>query len=218
MKSLYLVGAGGLGLTAVEILRSGGLGGCTLAGWIDDGLDAGGQGPLGLPVVGGREVLDGLGTGDAVLVCVGADHVRRELNAHVAALGIERPVAVHPSAVLFQDVELGAGSLVNAGAIIARHTTLGAGAIVNLAATVGHDVRAGEAVQISPGVNVAGAVTLGDGVFVGPGAVIIQGRAIGEWARVGAGAVVIHDVEAHTTVFGNPARVVDRRTTSGKPT
>jgi maltose O-acetyltransferase len=34
---------------------------------------------------------------------------------------------------------------------------------------------------------------------------------IGDRAVIGAGSVVIHNVEADTTVFGNPAKVVFKR-------
>jgi len=49
---------------------------------------------------------------------------------------------------------------------------------------------------------------------IGTGAVILGGITIGEGAIVGAGSVVTRDVAAHTTVAGNPARVLrstDRR-------
>jgi acetyltransferase-like isoleucine patch superfamily enzyme len=46
------------------------------------------------------------------------------------------------------------------------------------------------------------------GASIGSGATILCGLTIGECALVGAGAVVIDDVPAHTTVVGNPARVV----------
>jgi maltose O-acetyltransferase len=39
---------------------------------------------------------------------------------------------------------------------------------------------------------------------------VIQGKKVGENAVVGAGCINIKDVEANTTVVGNPARVVKK--------
>jgi serine O-acetyltransferase len=52
---------------------------------------------------------------------------------------------------------------------------------------------------------------LGSNVFIGAGAKILGAVTIGDGARVGANAVVVHDVPAHSTVVGIPARVVRRR-------
>lgn len=43
------------------------------------------------------------------------------------------------------------------------------------------------------------------GASIGGGATIVCGVTIGEWAMIGAGSVVVKDVEANTTVYGNPA-------------
>lgn len=48
--------------------------------------------------------------------------------------------------------------------------------------------------------------TVKRGASIGSGAVILCGVTIGEGACIGAGAVVTHDVPAHTTVVGVPAR------------
>ncbi len=48
--------------------------------------------------------------------------------------------------------------------------------------------------------------TIGRGASIGAGAVILPGITIGESASVAAGAVVTKNVEAGTTVAGNPAR------------
>jgi UDP-2-acetamido-3-amino-2,3-dideoxy-glucuronate N-acetyltransferase len=50
--------------------------------------------------------------------------------------------------------------------------------------------------------------TVKRGASIGSGATILCGLTIGEGALVGAGAVVVNDVPAHTTVAGNPARVL----------
>lgn len=44
------------------------------------------------------------------------------------------------------------------------------------------------------------------GASIGANAAILPGVVIGENAIVGAGSVVTHDVEANTTVMGNPAK------------
>ncbi len=51
---------------------------------------------------------------------------------------------------------------------------------------------------------------IGRRAAIGSGAVIMCGVTIGEEAMVGAGAVVTHDVPAHATVYGSPARVALR--------
>ncbi len=49
-------------------------------------------------------------------------------------------------------------------------------------------------------------VTIGADVWIGGGAIILPGVTIGDGAIVGAGSVVTRDVQAGTTVMGNPAR------------
>ena len=83
------------------------------------------------------------------------------------------------------------------------------GVVINGAVRGGSDVRVEHQVTIgSEGRRVP---VLGDRVFIGAGAKIIGGVRIGNDARIGANAVVVHDVPAHCTVVGIPARIVRRR-------
>jgi len=57
-----------------------------------------------------------------------------------------------------------------------------------------------------PGSNVIEPVEMEEGAVIGGGAVILPGVKIGKGAVVGAGSVVTKNVDAFTTVVGNPAR------------
>lgn len=50
------------------------------------------------------------------------------------------------------------------------------------------------------------------GASIGSGSTVLGGITIGESALVGAGSVVTKDVPPHTTVAGNPARVIRKQT------
>ena len=55
------------------------------------------------------------------------------------------------------------------------------------------------------------------GVLLSVGAKVLGNIRVGEGAKVAAAAVVLHDVPAHTTVAGVPARVVSRIVTAEDP-
>ena len=87
------------------------------------------------------------------------------------------------------------------------------GVVINSAVRGGSDVRVEH--QVTIGTESWRAPILGDHVFIGAGAKIIGGVRVGTGARIGANAVVVHDVPAHCTVVGVPARIVRRREPNG---
>jgi serine O-acetyltransferase len=87
------------------------------------------------------------------------------------------------------------------------------GVVINGAVSGGSDVHVEH--QVTIGTEGRRAPVLGDHVFIGAGAKIIGGVRVGNGARIGANAVVVHDVPAHCTVVGVPARIVRRREPDG---
>ena len=56
-----------------------------------------------------------------------------------------------------------------------------------------------------------GDIVVGSDVWIASNAVILSGVTIGDGAVVGLGAVVLRDVAPYSIVFGNPARVIEKR-------
>lgn len=97
---------------------------------------------------------------------------------------------------------------------------IGAGVFIDHAT----GVVIGETAVVADDVSILQAVTLGGnskekgdrhpkierGVLLSVGAKVLGNIRVGEGARVAAAAVVLHDVPAHTTVAGVPAKVISR--------
>ncbi len=56
--------------------------------------------------------------------------------------------------------------------------------------------------------------SIGNHVVIGAGAKVLGNIHVGDHSKVGAGSVVTKDVPAHSTVVGNPARVIHRKDSS----
>ena len=210
MKPLVIVGAGGHGAVVAEAALSAGA--WSSISFHDD------RWPqltrcAGFAVVGDlpalRQRLQSSGPAAfQVVVAIGANAARLALTREFLAQGVKLATVVHPTAVLSRSCTLGAGTMVIAGAIVNARSVIGIGCIINTGAIIDHDTEVCAGTHICPRVALAGQVRVGELVTIGIGACVVQGRRIGDRAVVGAGTTVIHDVDADSTVVGNPAREI----------
>ena len=115
---------------------------------------------------------------------------------------------IHPSAVVADDVKIGAGSAVMAGAVINPGAVIGKGCIINTCASVDHDCVIGDFCHISVGAHLAGTVTAGEETWVGAGATVSNNVDICGGCMIGAGAVVIKSIDTPGTYVGVPAKKI----------
>lgn len=136
--------------------------------------------------------------------------IHRAAAAHAAeSAGLREPAAlIDPTAVVARTTTLGHGAYLNAGVVVGSRTRIGCHVNVNRSASVGHHNLLEFAASLGPGAITTGDVRIGPAAFVGAGATVLPGITVGRRALIGAGSVVTRDVEDHTVVAGNPARVV----------
>lgn len=175
-----------------------------------------GKSVLGVPVLGGDEMLAELarsGIRHAFLGvgAVGDNSHRRQVFEMARSLGFELLAIVHPSAIVSPSAEVGEGTCIFPGAIVGAGARLGRNVIVNTGAIVEHDCNLGDHVHVACGAVLAGGVTVDEGAHVGAGAAVKQGVRVGRDAVVGLGAAVIDDVPAGATVAGVPAKTIAAR-------
>jgi UDP-3-O-[3-hydroxymyristoyl] glucosamine N-acyltransferase len=105
--------------------------------------------------------------------------------------------------IIGDDVEIGAGSTVDAGTI--RATSIGTGTKVDNLVQIGHNVRVGAHCLLCAQAGVAGSSVIGDRVVVGGKAGIADNLRIGDDVVLGGGSVVLSHVPAGRVMMGYPA-------------
>ena len=87
-------------------------------------------------------------------------------------------------------------------------TRVGAYSQIDNFCHIAHYVNIGKRVIMTPGITLVGSVTIEDDCYIGAGATIMNKAIIHTGATVGIGSVVMQNVNAGTTVFGNPAKQI----------
>jgi acetyltransferase EpsM len=203
---IVIYGASGHGKVVADIVSA--MAEMELVGFVDDYVVEQKKTVGRFPVLGGEEALSEiLRTGiEGAVVAIGRNDVRLKKSDMLERMGFRLVTAIHPSAILAGDVQVGAGTVIMAGTVVNASARIGCHVILNTSATVDHDCILEDGCHLSPGVHLAGHVSIGKGTHVGIGTCVIQNVRIGEWSTVGAGAVVIRNVASGKTVAGNPAR------------
>lgn len=202
-----IIGAGGHGRVVADALLAAGE---PVVGFLDQNPTIHGAHFLGVPVLGGDELLASADFASCLLVngIVGAEPggLRRATQERLEAAGhrfrgVRHPGSVlSPWALIAEDAQLLAGSIVQAGA------RLGPGCIINTRAVVEHDCRLEAYVHCAPGAVLCGDVTAGEGTHIGAGSVVRQGLSLGPRTIIGAGAAVVTSHTGRVVLLGVPAR------------
>jgi sugar O-acyltransferase (sialic acid O-acetyltransferase NeuD family) len=208
-----ILGGGGHASVLIDILRASGSP-VSLA-ILDRDPSLWGKDLLGVPILGGDDLLPKLADGGATQFLVGVGSVgdnrpRRLLYDLALAHGMTPLTVRHPAATCSPSAKVGDGSAIFPGAVVNANAVLGVNVIVNTGAIVEHDCVVGDHTHVATGSRLCSTVSVGTGAHIGAGATIRQCVAVGEGAVVGAGAVVVKDVDPWTVVVGVPARLLER--------
>ncbi len=207
---VLIFGAGGHGRVVLDILLQGRR--HDVVGFLDNNPAIHGRRIDGLPVHGDADDLEPLSREldvQGAVIAIGDNGVRRGFARQIDQTGLQLVSAIHPSATLAHNANIGRNVVVAAGAVVCAHCQIGDSVILNTGCIIDHQTVVGEGCHICPGVRVAGRVNIEPGAFIGIGATVVPKITIGCESIVGAGTVVIDDVPPMTTVVGVPARQID---------
>lgn len=132
---------------------------------------------------------------------------RIEIHNLLKGKGYNPILAVHPSATIAVDVELGEGSQVLINSTVCTRVKTGRQVIINSGAIVDHESKLGDGVHIGPGAVLNGLVEVGPRTFIGSGSVVLPRVKIGSDTIIGAGSVVTKDFGEGVVAYGNPCKI-----------
>ncbi|MBD7970569.1 acetyltransferase [Paenibacillus gallinarum] len=200
-NKLLIIGAGGHGRVIADIALQ-------MEKWKSIGfLDDSNTKPyMGLHVLGTTQNLSEYIDEYEIIVGIGDNSKRKEVNDLIESFGAEIPVLIHPNAVIGSQVVLGMGTVVMAGVVVNCCSVIGKGCIINTGSTIDHDNSIEDFVHISPGVHLAGSVNVGYGSWLGIGSVVSNNIKINNNCILGAGSVVVKDITEAGVFAGIPAK------------
>ena len=124
--------------------------------------------------------------------------------------------AIHPSAILARNVNIGQGTVLMAGVIVNSDTQIGDFCILNTNSSIDHDSKMEDFSSLAPNSTAGGNVSIGAFSAISLGANIIHKISIGEHTVIGAGATVLKDIDSYSVAYGTPARVIRKRNKDDK--
>lgn len=200
-KPVVILGAGGHARVIADILVGSGR---EVMGFFDDNPS---RTNLPFPLLGRLDdAIPMLETVDFI-IGIGDNRVRETVAVRLGGKA-NYACAVHPDAVVAQDVQLHSGTVIMAGSVINTGTTIGYHCIINTGSTVDHDSDLEAFVHVSPGAHLAGAVKIGCRTWVGIGGIISNNVTVCQDVTIGAGGVVIRDIVCPGTYIGIPVHRV----------
>lgn len=210
MNSLIIIGAGGLGRQMYAWAKD-----CPrykvdfeIVGFLDDNPKAL-DGYTGYPPVLGGISDYHVKNDDLFVLAIGDNDHRHKCVSIIKEKGGSFITLIHPSSYVYCKENIGIGCVIAPLASIGVDAKIGDYCLIQGGDMIGHDVKIGNNVRIDCNVVCVGGIQIGNNVCIHTGAIINHGVKIEDNSMVGAMSFVIRKVKKGTTVFGNPAKIVE---------
>lgn len=115
---------------------------------------------------------------------------------------------IHPTALIMDGVEIGAGSFIGAYSILTTNIKIGQHSILNRHVQIGHDSIVGDFFSAMPGSVVSGNVTIGNFVYMGNNSSIREKTKVCNNTTIGMNAAVVKDITEPGVYVGVPSRKI----------
>jgi sugar O-acyltransferase (sialic acid O-acetyltransferase NeuD family) len=207
-KPVILIGYGGHGLVAADILLEGGV---AVEGYCDSEQKK--FNPFELKYLGTETQFFSIPENAlcyAAFISIGKSALRVNIFKFLEGKNVSIINAIHPKAIVSKKVDLGKGIFIAANATINTACKIGNGVICNTSSSIDHECVIGDFTHICPGVVLCGNVTIGKNSFIGANSTIIPGITIGNGITVGAGSTVINNLLLPGTYAGSPAKLLQK--------
>lgn len=209
MKPFVIVGTGGMGR---ELL--GWIADCAapmrerfrVAAFISEGSDAGTT-VHGVPVLHPDQWSD---SPPRFVIAFADPAAKKRVALDLAGRRWEPEIFIHDSVAVGAATKIGRGTIICPFCRISTDCRIGEHVLVNGGSGIGHDAVVGSYSSLLGAVSVNGNAQVGEGVLLGAASMIYPGKRVGDRATVGLASVVLRNVPDDATVFGNPARRIDR--------
>jgi acetyltransferase-like isoleucine patch superfamily enzyme len=206
-KDIYIVGAGGHGLSTFELIALSGS--YNVCGFLDDTQEPGTRIIDEVNVIGSIDLYKNLDPKrDLIAIGLAGEKtldLRTALIKKLTSAGFEIPTLVHGSVEIGRNVIIGAGVQLHPGVILRVNSKIGDFTTVNTGAIVEHGTSIGLNCSISPGVVICGNVEIENSVFLGANSTILPNLCVGESVVLGAGSVATKNLEDRKRYKGVPA-------------
>lgn len=198
---IIIIGASGHGKVISDIISYsvGKVGGVTIS-FLDDNIKRGTE-IHGYPVIGTVE--ECVHHPEAHFLIGIGDNLTRKKIAETYELNYI--TAIHPTAVIGENVHIGNGTVVMANAVINADANIGEHCIINTSAVIEHECVIGDYTHISPQACLCGNVYVAEECHIGAGVTVINNHKIKKNIIVGAGSVVVKDLILPSVYLGIPA-------------
>lgn len=178
IKSLIIVGSGGVGREVLACINKYYLSKYNVVGFIDDGKEVGTI-VNDVPVLGGIEWLIKNGNDKSVIISIGNPTVRQLILEKLEKVILEFPTIIHPSVVIDNDnCKIGRGCYIAACVVITTEVTIGDFCFINSHCSLQHDTVVASNCTLMPGVRITGGATIGQNTYVSGNILIADQRIV----------------------------------------
>jgi len=194
-KRVVIIGGGNYTYFVTDVLRKNGY--CPI-GILDDDISLLSAQVGSLKVIGNIAAARELKAGsffDEAIITVTSQGMRQEIYNGLKALGIKFANAIHPTAYIDSDVEIGEGNLLGAFVHIGSCARIGNNSLFSSGCNIEHHCTVGDGNFWGPYCSLSGGVTFGSGSILGTGIFVEGNVIIGDNVRISSGEVINADLK-----------------------